>query len=198
MTEQVGHIEIVGEPTLDPEVCKFHVNENIRAPGPVRCTSVEMAEGSPLLAELFAIEGIREVLVFGNCLTVAKDTAEEWPVIGKRIGVAIRAAFAAGEPLISHELSPKSPSENQIREKIQWLFEMEINPAIKAHGGHVAIADVKDTSVYLVMGGGCQGCTSAQATLRQGIEQRIRAIIPEVTEIIDVTDHAAGVDPFYR
>ena len=197
MTEQVGYIEIVCEPTIAPEVCVFRVDRTIHDSGAVRCTSAELAVGSPLMEKLFAVAGVREVLVSGDSLTIAKDATEEWPVIGPRIGKAIRAALATGDPLISSASTAASSPEEQIRGKIQALFDTEINPAISAHGGQVAIADVKDTSVFLVMSGGCQGCASAQATLKLGIEKRIREKIPEVTGIIDVTDHAGGADPYY-
>jgi Fe-S cluster biogenesis protein NfuA len=197
MTGKVGYIEIVCEPTMAPEVCIFRVDRTIHESGAVRCTSAELAVGSPLLENLFAVAGVLEVLVSGDSLTIAKDATEEWSVIGSRIGEAIRAAFATGEPLISSASAAAPSSEQEIRRQIQALFDTEINPAISAHGGQVAIAAVKDTAVHLVMSGGCQGCASAQATLRLGIEQRIREKIPEVTEIVDVTDHAGGEDPYY-
>ena len=197
MTEQIEHIEIVCELTMTPEVGIFRVGRTILETGAVRCTSAELAVGSPLMEKLFAVAGVLEVLVIGNSLTIAKDATEEWPVIGPRIGEAIRAALATGEPLFPSPSTPATSSEQQIRGKIQDLFDTDINPAISAHGGRVSVADVKDTSVYLVMSGGCQGCASAQATLKQGIEQRIREKIPEVTEIVDVTDHAGGENPYY-
>ena len=202
MTEQVGNIEIMCEPTMAPGVCIFRVDRMIHDSGSMRCTSAELAVGSPLMEKLFAISGIREVMVSGDSLTIAKDATGEWHVIGPQVGDAIRAAFATGDPMVSSAAtaSPATASpttEQQIRGKIQDLFDSEINPAISAHGGQVAISDVKDTSVYLVMSGGCQGCASAQATLKQGIEQRIRKMVPEVTGIVDVTDHAGGADPYY-
>ena len=196
MTEQMGFIEIVCELTMAPEVGIFRVGRTILETGTVRCTSAELAVGSPLMEKLFAVPGVLEVMVSGDSLTIAKAASEEWPVIGPRIGEAIRAALATGEPLFSSAATATTSSEQEIRQKIQTLFDTEINPAISAHGGQVAIADVKDTSVYLVMSGGCQGCASAQATLKLGIEQRIREKIPEVTGIVDVTDHAGGKDPY--
>jgi Fe-S cluster biogenesis protein NfuA len=197
MGEKVGYIEILCEPTMAPEVCVFRVDRTIHDSGAIRCTSAELAVGSPLMEKLFAVAGVREVLVSGDILTISKDSTEEWPVIGPRIGEAIRAALASGDPLFPSASTAATSSEQQIRGKIQDLFDTDINPAISAHGGRVAVADVKDTSVYLVMSGGCQGCASAQATLKLGIEQRIREKIPEVTEIVDVTDHAGGEDPYY-
>lgn len=87
--------------------------------------------------------------------------------------------------------------DRQIREKIEYLLETAINPAVAAHGGVVSLLGVKDNMVYLQMGGGCQGCGMADVTLKQGIEMMIREELPELVDIIDVTDHAAGQNPYF-
>ena len=66
------------------------------------------------------------------------------------------------------------------------------------HGGWVELIDVRKNAIYLRLGGGCQGCGAADVTLRQGIERSIRQMIPEVGEILDTTDHAAGRNPYYQ
>ena len=88
-------------------------------------------------------------------------------------------------------------SDDEIRTKVQEIFDTQINPAVAAHGGMVDLLDVKDNKIYLRMGGGCQGCGMADVTLRQGIEEAIRQALPQVDEILDVTDHAAGDNPYY-
>jgi len=81
---------------------------------------------------------------------------------------------------------------------IQELLDTQINPAVASHGGHVELVDVHDDSVYIRFGGGCQGCGMVSVTLNQGVEQAIRAAFPEIREIVDVTDHAAGTNPYYQ
>ena len=81
--------------------------------------------------------------------------------------------------------------------KVQELLDNEINPGVANHGGFVELMDVKDDKVFLKFGGGCHGCGMANATLKEGIEVRIKEAIPEVTEVVDVTDHATGADPYY-
>ncbi|PYM83766.1 MAG: hypothetical protein DME09_10010 [Candidatus Rokuibacteriota bacterium] len=85
----------------------------------------------------------------------------------------------------------------ELKSKVQDLVDTSINPAIAAHGGWVELLDVKDSVVYLQMGGGCQGCGAADITLKAGIERLIKEEIPEITEVLDTTDHAAGENPFY-
>ncbi|HYS17898.1 MAG TPA: NifU family protein [Candidatus Binatia bacterium] len=84
-----------------------------------------------------------------------------------------------------------------LKTRVQELIESMINPAVAGHGGFVELVDVQDNRVYLQMGGGCQGCGAADVTLKQGIERLIKEEIPEITEVLDATDHAAGSNPYY-
>ena len=84
-----------------------------------------------------------------------------------------------------------------LAERVQALFDEMVNPRIAAHGGAVELVDVDGDAIYIRMTGGCQGCAASAATLRMGIERTVREELPEVGEIIDVTDHAAGVSPYY-
>ena len=194
MSENI--VNILGEPTLDPQVCKFVVEHPIFPDKSFNCKSAEMAKGSPLLEALFAIEGVMQVMVTNNTLTIAKNNTEPWPLMGKQIGTAIRDTISSGQTLIDQNAETKLPSETEIRNKVEELFQQEINPQIASHGGFVELADVEGTTVYVRLGGGCQGCASANVTLKQGIAKAIQQTIPEVTEVLDATDHASGTNPY--
>lgn len=84
-----------------------------------------------------------------------------------------------------------------LKAKVQELIETAINPAVAGHGGYVELLDVRDNTVYLQMGGGCQGCGAADITLKAGIERMIKDEIPEIVEVLDTTDHGAGANPYY-
>lgn len=84
-----------------------------------------------------------------------------------------------------------------LKTKVQDLIDNMINPAVAGHGGFVELIDVQDNRVYLQMGGGCQGCGAADVTLKAGIERLIKEEIPEITEVLDTTDHASGANPYY-
>jgi Fe/S biogenesis protein NfuA len=84
-----------------------------------------------------------------------------------------------------------------IAEQVEQLLAEQINPALAAHGGFAKLAGVEGSVVYVTMGGGCQGCAVSAMTLRDGIARSIREAIPEVTEIVDTTDHEAGESPYY-
>jgi len=81
---------------------------------------------------------------------------------------------------------------------VQKVLDDEINPAVGTHGGWVSLLEVKDAVAYIQLGGGCQGCGMVDVTLKQGIEVRIRELVPEIREIVDTTDHAGGTNPYYR
>lgn len=87
--------------------------------------------------------------------------------------------------------------ELEMKDKVQQLLDESINPAVANHGGYVQLIDVKDNTVYIQMGGGCQGCGMADVTLKAGIERMIKEEIPEVVEVLDTTDHASGNNPYY-
>lgn len=84
-----------------------------------------------------------------------------------------------------------------IAEKVTTLIAEAINPGLAAHGGFTSLVGVDGTRVFLTMGGGCQGCSMSAATMVQGIQTAIKEAIPEVTEVVDATDHSAGENPFY-
>jgi Fe/S biogenesis protein NfuA len=88
-------------------------------------------------------------------------------------------------------------AEKSVRDKVQELLDTGINPAVAGHGGYIELIDVKDSTVYIRLSGGCQGCGAADVTLKAGIERMIFEEIPEVTEVLDTTDHATGTNPYY-
>jgi Fe/S biogenesis protein NfuA len=85
-----------------------------------------------------------------------------------------------------------------LAERVAQVLAEQINPAIASHGGVAELVGVEGTTVFLKLGGGCQGCGMARVTLGQGIEVAIREAVPEVGEIIDITDHASGENPYYE
>jgi Fe-S cluster biogenesis protein NfuA len=191
-------ITIKGDPTSNPATCRFTVDRSVYPGGSAYFGNRESAAVSPLAQKVFEIPEVESVLIVENMVTVTKSGFEPWPVIGKRIGAKIREHIATGRPAVTEEFARSLPPEQEIRRKVQHLLDREINPAVGMHGGWVELIDVKKNAVYLRLGGGCQGCGAADATLRQGIEKSIRETIPEVGEILDTTDHAAGRNPYYQ
>ena len=86
------------------------------------------------------------------------------------------------------------------QENIQEYIDNDINPGLAMHGGHLEISTLNsETGVLEIkLGGGCQGCASSTATLKLMIENALKMEFPDINEIVDVTDHNAGLNPFFR
>ena len=93
---------------------------------------------------------------------------------------------------------PKPGLETPEGKLIQALLDERVNPAVASHGGHISLVDVQDDTVYIRLEGGCQGCGMADVTLKQGIETEIKQAVPNITAVLDVTDHAGGTNPYYQ
>jgi Fe/S biogenesis protein NfuA len=84
-----------------------------------------------------------------------------------------------------------------VEDRVTAVLDRLVNPGLAGHGGFAQLIKVEDDTVHLLMGGGCQGCGLAQATLTAGIEAALVDAVPEITRVVDVTDHASGQNPYY-
>jgi len=145
--------------------------------------------------------GIR-VIAVGNdgVITLEADGSPGavLPILG-RIEAQIRAAVPAvtAVRLAGADPAPQPPEAGDLRGAAQRVLDAEVNPSIAAHRGHVTVVSADDGWVRIRLEGGCQGCSLAEVTIRQGIEPLLRARLPGVTGLTDATDHEAGTDPFF-
>lgn len=110
-------------------------------------------------------------------------------------GLIIRNPNRPRPKVVTHE---ELELVGSVDEKITMLLDVEINPSLAMHGGYAQLDRVEGDTAYVIMGGGCQGCGLAALTLTEGIKAQIENRIPEIREVVDVTDHAAGDNPFYE
>ena len=194
------HISIRGELMADPKACTFHLDPPAAEEGwTLTFGSAEDSRGSPIVDALFAVPGVAQVRISGSQIAVWKDCPDPWPEYASLVVSAIRAGFTGDGPPVSEEALDEvrnAPPED-IGPTVERLFEDHINPALASHGGFARLVRVDERDVFLEMGGGCQGCAASQATLRHGIESAIRQVAPQVRNVVDVTDHAAGDNPYY-
>lgn len=125
--------------------------------------------------------------------------------IDRMIGAVldVSANSAAGGLVIRNPNTP-DPLEGldidlsgEMPQRVQAVLDQAINPALASHGGYATLVNIEDTTVFVTMGGGCQGCAASAMTLRDGIRSMLMNAIPEITEVVDATDHSAGENPFY-
>jgi Fe-S cluster biogenesis protein NfuA len=195
-------IAIRGEPQqANPELCRFVVEEHLLLAGRSHlCPDAASARGAPLLEALFAIPGVTQALVSGDTVTLQKSGAPTWQEIGPQVGRVLRAHLESGAKFAppappTASLTPAGASE--LASRVRHLLETQVNPGVASHGGKIELVEIRGSSAILKMSGGCQGCGSAKATLKLGVEKALRAQIPEITEVIDVTDHSAGRNPYF-
>jgi Fe-S cluster biogenesis protein NfuA len=184
----------------DPDMCKFTVSTIVQAGGPFFFTDTVQAASAPLAATLFELQGVASVLIADNTVTVSKSADTSWQTLKAAIGAAIRAQLLSDLPAVlatTIAQQAQGRSSEIVREIVQDILDREVNRSIASHGGAISIVDLREGQLYVRMSGGCQGCASSEATLKQGFEVMVKRAAPEITEIIDVTDHQSGQKPYY-
>ena len=181
--------------------CIFMVDRPVLEGYSFWCPDLDTAySSSPLADRLFQVGGVGTVLLHHMTVTVQGDGSgvHTWEEGAKLLGAAIREHLKSGKPVVHPEILEQMPSEEEIAKQIQKVIDEEINPGIAAHSGVITLNRVEGNTVFITMGGGCQGCAASAITLRQGIHQAFRAHVPEVGAILDETDHSAGENPFFK
>ena len=93
---------------------------------------------------------------------------------------------------------PPADLSGDVPQRVIQVLDQQVNPTIAAHGGRAELVAVEQGTAYLRLGGGCQGCAMATVTLSQGIETAIIQAVPEITSVVDVTDHQTGTNPYFE
>lgn len=108
--------------------------------------------------------------------------------------------IGGASPPASPALGARAPADlsGPTEQRLLQILEQQVNPAIAQHGGRADLVAVEQGTAYLRLSGGCQGCGMATVTLTQGIAVSITQAIPEIKHVVDVTDHAAGANPYYE
>lgn len=177
-------IRITAEPTPNPASFKFTVDREIVA-GSVYFANVDAAKGSPLAEKLFALEKIKAVFVSGRFITITKDGWDDWRPIAKQVGATIRAHLQTGEENVSEDALKRVQSNDEI-EKIILEVLAEIRPFVLQDGGDIVFDSFENGIVRVSMQGSCSGCPSSTATLRHGIESKLKERIPEVQMVVPI------------
>jgi Fe/S biogenesis protein NfuA len=80
--------------------------------------------------------------------------------------------------------------------KVEAILDESVRPALAAHGGNVEVVDIDNNKLFIRLQGGCQGCSSSSATVKDGIQRLIQQSFPDIEEVVDLTDHASGDNPY--
>jgi Fe-S cluster biogenesis protein NfuA len=182
----------------DTKLCRFTTTRTLYV-GTKTIDSEDEAKGFSLAERLMSLPGVERIQLIGHLLVVIKSEDRDWSELGSEIESVLTSYLISGEALSPDDVHDQMMLIGRnTKEKVQYLIDAQINPGVAEHGGSVQIVEVKDDSVYLRLHGGCQGCGAADFTLKQGIEVIVKRAVPEIRQIIDLTNHSAGVNPYYR
>jgi Fe-S cluster biogenesis protein NfuA len=184
-------VNIQLEWTPNPSTLKYVVDRRLVSSGAVNITSKEAAEEkSPLGLKLMGIKGVAAVMVGSNFVTVTKGDEGEWDDLNDAVMATLDEHLGAGLPAVNEEVLAAARAtagvSGSVETRIQEILDAEIRPAVAQDGGDITLDRFEEGIVYLHMKGACSGCPSSTATLKMGIESRLRELIPEVTEVVSV------------
>lgn len=181
--------------TPNPNTLKYSVNRQLlQARTTANFGNKEDAEkSSPLAAKLFAVPGIRGVMIGKDFVTVTKSEDGDWDIVHKSTSQTLEDHLNSGEVIVNEagmvaeaHAKASSGATAAIEMKIKEILDQEIRPAVAMDGGDISFDRFEDGIVYVHMQGSCAGCPSSTATLKDGIETRLRDAIPEVLEVVSV------------
>ncbi len=178
-------VRILASPTPNPASLKFTVDRPLLEGRTAQFQDAAAAERSPLARRLFALEGVTGVFVAGSFVTVSRSDPEAWATEAHRVGQAIREFLRSGEKVLPPGAASASGPASEIEARIRAVLE-EIRPYVQGDGGDIIFAGYDDGLVRLVLQGSCSGCPSSTATLRLGIESRLKEVVPEVVEVVAI------------
>jgi Fe-S cluster biogenesis protein NfuA len=181
-------LEIWAEITPNPHTLKFNVNQTLLETGAMNFTDRQKAKDSYLAGELFSMESVIGVLVGKDFITVTKAPAADWQPLIEPIINKIKECLSSGKALFSKEavLSAHAGGDSEIEKKIKEVLDREIRPAVAMDGGDLTFYSYENGVVTLHLQGACSSCPSSIMTLKMGVENRLKALIPEVKEVVQV------------
>ncbi|MDD3030016.1 MAG: NifU family protein [Alphaproteobacteria bacterium] len=176
------------EETPNPATLKFLPGREVAGEGVHDFGSAEEAVNSPLAQRLFAVEGVRGVLLGKDFIAVTKADDETWPALKPALLTSIMDHFLSGhQAVLSEGAREEAPlADSDVVVQIRDLLDHKIRPALAQDGGDVSFKKFEDGIVYLSLKGACAGCPSATLTLKAGVEALLRHYIPEVLEVRQV------------
>lgn len=182
-------VDIRLEFTPNPNALKYVLDDHVLMPrGSASFTDKASAESAPLAKRLMNIAGVSACMIGSNFVSVTKSEEGDWEVLDLKTREALKDHVNSGDPAVSPlSLEKKSApveGETELERKIKDVLDRDIRPAVAMDGGDVVFEKFEDGIVYLYMQGSCAGCPSSTATLKMGIETRIRQAVPEVQEVV--------------
>lgn len=176
------------EATPNPATLMFLPGQSVAGATPADFRSADDAARSPLASALFEIDGVREVFLGTDFVSVTKDD-RDWGQIKPIVLGALMEHFVSGAPVFAdggasdEEDEFFAPEHAETVDEIKDLIETRVRPAVASDGGDIRFRGFRDGTVYLSMKGACSGCPSSTATLKHGIENLLKHFVPDVQAV---------------
>ncbi len=176
---------ILVEPTPNPNSLKFSWGVRLVEHGPFDYSSADAAVDSPLAAALFRLQGVVGVFIGSDFVTVTRHPGQAWELLQVMVVGAIRQHMDSGDPVVQADARPTSGRDDNedVVKRIIKVLDETIRPAVAMDGGDIQFVGFNAGVVLLQMKGACHGCPSSALTLKVGIENKLKEVIPEVTEV---------------
>lgn len=174
------------EESPNPNSLKFVVNYLIVPEGETHdFPDVQSASYSPLARELFNFSYVKRVFIMNNFITITKDEDVEWYTVKESLKHCIYNHLDNKKPVIEEQgqKDETASDESEIGLKVKTLLEEYVKPAVEQDGGAIEFHSFNDGVVKVLLKGACSGCPSATYTLKAGIENLLRSMIPEVKAV---------------
>jgi Fe-S cluster biogenesis protein NfuA len=185
-------VSIYTEMTPNPETMKFVANKLLYPGKSIDFPDIDSATPSPLAQELFGFPFVKAVFVASNFVTITRTPEADWDEIKPTIRQFLKEFLEENKSVIFEELVVEEKQENNmvlsddpdVVKRIKELLENYVKPAVEMDGGAIQFKKFEDGVVTLMLQGSCSGCPSSMITLKSGIEQMMKRMIPEVEEVI--------------
>ncbi|TXK44942.1 NifU family protein [Pontibacter qinzhouensis] len=187
-------VSVYAEANPNPESMKFVMNVAFLPDGQsVDYPNLESAMNSPLAQELFNFDYVSRVFIASNFVTITKSTSIEWVKLIPELRAFLKSYVEAGGPIFTEMPVAKTeatagadttPEDAELSQKIIDLLENYVRPAVEQDGGNITFKSYHDGVVTVYLQGSCSGCPSATVTLKAGIENLLKRMVPEVREVV--------------
>ena len=180
----MSDISVFYEATPNPQSMKFMVTAHLSDES-MNIASAADAGRSPLAKKIFGFPWASGVFIGPNFVTVTKQDWVDWDVLAEPLSGLIKEHFERGEPAMLNPVAEEDvATDSDTVRMIKKILREEIRPAVAMDGGDIVFEKFEEGRVYLHMQGACSGCPSSAMTLKDGIETRLRAAIPDVLEVV--------------
>ncbi|UOR05482.1 NifU family protein [Hymenobacter aerilatus] len=191
-------VSIYAEASPNPESMKFVLNATLLSDGvSVDYPNVEAAANSPLAQELFNFDYVGRVFIAANFVTITKTTEHQWTQLIPELRTFLKSYVEANGPIFTVDPAEEqraaqqaaatgdhSEQDQQTSQKIIDLLDNYVRPAVEQDGGNITFKSYNNGVVTVNLQGSCSGCPSATVTLKSGIENLLKRMVPEVTEVV--------------